>query len=296
VVSRSRPALVVPAQFRVIAFVGTYNEEDVIVPFLEHTVNQGIEVYLLDNWSTDRTVERAARFVPQGVRVIERFPEGGPTPWHEWYAMLNRKSELSCRVEGDWFIHLDPDEIRESPWPGVTVREALYRVDLEGFNAVDHTCVVFHPTGGRYDENLPLQPQFPYFEFGARPGHFVQIKAWKRQPAPVRCAESGGHDVDFPGRRVYPFKFLLRHYPIRSQTHGERKVHAERLPRFSPENRRRGWHTQYDGLSKGHSFVRDPATLLFFDPATFYEEYLMERVSGIGIVRPGVKAATDRQR
>ncbi|MFZ0934367.1 MAG: glycosyltransferase family 2 protein [Bryobacteraceae bacterium] len=287
VVRKPRPALGVPVRFRVVALVGAYNEEDVIVPFLEHTIGQGVDVCLLDNWSTDRTAERAARFLGRGLTAILKFPASGPTQTHEWRSMLTRKAELAGQTEADWFIHIDPDEIRESPWPGLTLREALYRVDQEGFNAVGHTCLVFHPTGGDFCPDLPLQSQFSHFEFGARGALNVQIKAWKRQLELVDCASYGGHFVQFPGRRVYPFKFLLRHYPIRSQEHGERKVFRERLPRFSPALRQEGWHIQYDGLGLGHSFVRNPDTLLPFNPRTFYEEYLIERLSGIGIAPDG---------
>lgn len=286
VVRRPRE-IVVPREFRVVALVGAYNEEDVIESFLQHTLRQGVEVLLLDNWSTDRTAERAAQFLGRGLTGITKFPETGRTLTYEWHSMLKRKEELAHQIEADWFIHLDPDEIRESPWPNRTIREALYRVEMEGFNAVNHTCLVFHPTGGQYRDDSPLQPQFPYFEFGKRPGHFSQIKAWKRQAEPVQCADHAGHDVRFPGRRVYPFKFLLRHYPTRSQEHGQKKVFSERLPRFSPVERQRGWHIQYDKISKDDSFVRDPSTLLQFTPETFYEEYLLERLSGLGIMQPG---------
>jgi hypothetical protein len=85
---------------------------------------------------------------------------------------------------------------------------------------------------------------------------------------------------------VYPFRFLLRHYPIRTQEQGERKVFADRLPRFNRFERLvRGWHTQYNDLRKEDSFIRDPATLTLFDEKTFYQEYLVERLSGVGILR-----------
>ena len=47
----------------------------------------------------------------------------------------------------------------------------------------------------------------------------------------------------FPGRKVFPIQFLLRHYPIRSQRHGETKVFTERKPRFL-ESVSRGHMTQ----------------------------------------------------
>ncbi|MEI9975608.1 MAG: glycosyltransferase family 2 protein [Ignavibacteriota bacterium] len=290
VIRRRREIPPPPSDFRVIALVGAYNEEDVIESFLEHTIRQGVDVLLLDNWSTDRTAERAARFLNRGLIGIRKFPEEGPSAHHEWHRMLRKKEELASYLAADWFIHVDPDELRESPWPKVTLREALYRVDYEGFNAVNHTCVTFPPTGSGYRDDLPLEQQFQYFEFGVHAGHLVQVKAWKRQPTRVECADSGGHEARFAGRRVYPFRFLLKHYPIRSPEHGRKKVFQERRPRFSPELRQRGWHIQYDHILEDEAFVKDPSTLSHFRPETFYSEYLVERLSTIGIWLPGAAA------
>ena len=58
----------------------------------------------------------------------------------------------------------------------------------------------------------------------------------------------------------------MRHFPVRSQAHGQRKVFEERKPRFSDDERGRGWHVQYDGLDEGHRFTRDPDTLEQYDP------------------------------
>ena len=77
---------------------------------------------------------------------------------------------------------------------------------------------------------------------------------------------SGGHEIAFEGRRVFPLRFLLRHYPIRSQAHGERKVFRERRPRFDASERARGWHVQYDSVEAGHRFIRDAEGLRPYDP------------------------------
>ena len=84
-----------------------------------------------------------------------------------------------------------------------------------------------------------------------------------------------------------PYKFLTRHYPVRSQAHGEKKVFLGRKARFSPEERARGWHSQYDRIEKGHSFLRDAAGLRPFEQELFAREYLVERLSGVGAVRDG---------
>jgi chromosome segregation ATPase len=43
-------------------------------------------------------------------------------------------------------------------------------------------------------------------------------------------------------------------------------VFKERGPRFSAEERARGWHVQYDGFKAGASFLREPSSLTPYDP------------------------------
>ena len=65
----------------------------------------------------------------------------------------------------------------------------------------------------------------------------------------------------FEGRKVCPEPFILKHYPIRSQAHGERKVLKERFPRYSPTERARQWHVQYDDYVNNPKFVLNPRDL-----------------------------------
>ena len=106
------------------------------------------------------------------------------------------------------------------------------------------------------------------------------MNAWKNLGRPVNLAESGGHEVRFEERRIFPYKFLIKHYPIRSQAHGERKVFRERKLRWAAAERARGWHVQYDGMAYGHCFLKSPAGLCRFEAATFPYEFLVERLSG----------------
>jgi hypothetical protein len=93
----------------------------------------------------------------------------------------------------------------------------------------------------------------------------VQVRCWKKTGAPVDLASSGGHEAKFVGRRVFPLRFISRHYPIRSQAHGERKVFEERQHRYLPSERAHGWHVQYDSAKPGGSFIAEPSTLLRYD-------------------------------
>jgi hypothetical protein len=271
----------VPEVFSVVAFVTTFNEADLIGSTIDQLAREGVGVYLIDNWSTDGTWE-----LVQGLGLVgaERFPPDGPSPHYEWRHMLDRVEELAISIRADWLIHVDADERRESAWPGVSLRDGLWRVDRRAFNAVDHTILTFPPVDDGFQPGSDPERYFHHFEFGRNPGHFRQIKAWKRGSQRVDLASEGGHDVSFEGRRIFPFNFLSKHYPIRSQAHGERKIFHERQERWSPAERAGGWHIQYDHLQPGHYFVRDPETLEIFDD--FHSRYLVERLTRVGIPRP----------
>jgi len=252
-------------QFRVVVLMSAYNEEDIIVPCLQYLIKQGLEVYLIDNWSTDATVELASQFLGKGVLAIEKFPQQRASTHYVWEDILSRIEQLTEEIEADWFVFQDVDEIRTSPWPGWRLRDAILKVDREGFNCIDHTVVTFYPIDNGFSAGVDFEAYFKYFEFSDRPGQFIEIKAWKNLGQRISLSKSGGHEVQFDGRRTYPLRFLLKHYPVRSQAHGEKKIFKERKPRWFPRERARGWHTHYDHINEGHSFLRPPAELMLFD-------------------------------
>jgi hypothetical protein len=40
------------------------------------------------------------------------------------------------------------------------------------------------------------------------------LKAWERADVPISLAETGGHEVRYPGRRTFPYKVLLKHFLV----------------------------------------------------------------------------------
>jgi SAM-dependent methyltransferase len=286
VVDGSRPQEPAAASFEVLAVVTAYNEADVIETTIDHLRNQGAAVHVIDNWSTDATFDLLAQKAERKEISVERFPPSGPTGTYDWSVLLERVSEVGMASAADWVIHHDADEIRQSPWPEISLRDALWGVDRAGFNAIDHTVIEFWPTPGK--EHLPL-PERRHFIFGSRPGHFQQIKGWKRAAGPGRLVDSGGHDINLPNQRVFPHKFLLRHYPVRSQEHGERKIFRERKARWNlSERQERGWHYHYEKYEPGDAFIRLPADMLEFDEVGFCRDYVTERLSGVNL--PGTSA------
>ena len=59
-----------PRSIRVIALLASYNEERFIA-------GQGLQVYLIDNESTDNTVAIAERYAGRGLIRIETLPRAG---------------------------------------------------------------------------------------------------------------------------------------------------------------------------------------------------------------------------
>lgn len=272
----------VPDDFKVIAIMTSYNDEDIIVPVIKKLVEENIDVYLVDNWSTDQTYNLALSLKGKGLIGIERFPSNGPSTYYTWELILQRVEKLTSSLDASWFIHIDSDEIRHSPWPNLKLKDAIFWVDLAGYNAIDHTVLNFPPIDNNFQAGSDFEKYFEYFELGKKPGHFIQIKTWKNQGQIVSLAKTGGHDLHFKNRRVYPYKFLLKHYPIRSQKHGEKKILQDRKSRWYKPEKDKGWHTHYDDIQKDHVFLKESNNLQLFDE-DFYVQNLVEIISGIGI-------------
>ena len=104
---------------------------------IRHLVDSGVEVYVIDNRSTDDTVAEAKKWLGRGVLDVERFPTPGGDGLFRWQEILDRKLAVAGDIRPDWVIHHDADEIRHSPWPNTPLRDAIDLVDRHGFNAID---------------------------------------------------------------------------------------------------------------------------------------------------------------
>jgi hypothetical protein len=256
-----------PSEFSIIALISSYNEADIIEQVVSDLINQGIQVYLMDDGSTDGTVAAVEHHLGRGVLGIERLTnpvENGAPAGFDWERILRRKTELATELDASWFIHHDADEFRESPWSHLSLGDAIRHVDGLGFNAIDFMGLDFWPVDDRFHAGDDVRDAFTCYTELA-PYDQVQVRCWKKTTG-LDLASSGGHEARFPGRRVFPLRFILRHYPIRGQSHGERKVFQERRNRFRDQERARGWHVQYDQLQEDVSFLRDPSTLTAYDP------------------------------
>lgn len=231
-----------PACVRVVALLAAYNEERFVAASIENLAAQGIDVFLIDNESTDGTVKIAERYHGRGLVEIETFPRHGVYPWR---GLLERKTELAATFDADWFVHVDADEIRPPPHVGMTIAEALIEVDRQGYNAVNFQEFTFVPTreAPDHDHNRFQETMSRYYPY--LPSFPDRLNAWKRQPQPVDLVSSGGHRVDFPGVRMCPESFPMRHYLFLSVDHAVRKF-VERV--YDQAELESGWHRRRGAL------------------------------------------------
>jgi len=252
---------------RACALLATFNEADIILEAVQKLIAGGLDVFVLDNGSTDGTREILAPWVGRGIIDIRTqvFYEDGREIYN-WSAILQTKEALSRELGYDWYLHVDADEIRYSPWPHLSLLEGIDKVDFSGFNLINFKLFNFRLTqdlaaSGDFERDMPLYSAGESF-------NQHQIKAWKAHAAADLCSY-GGHVIQRPDARLYPVRFIHKHYPVRSLSHGRRKILNERKARFSQAERQRGWHVQYDHLQEvGESDVFwAPERLKTFDLA-----------------------------
>lgn len=221
---------------RVVGILATYNEERFIRACIEHLAQQGCEVYLCDNESSDATVAIAKEFEGRGICGIETIPRHGT---YEWGKILARKEELAASLDADWFMHVDADEFHLPPRSDTTLARAFEAVDAEGYNAVSFTEYTFLPTREEPDHDPAtfLETLRSYYAFVPRPLH--RLNAWKKQPQRVDLRSAAGHKVMFPGQRVYPTAFPMKHYLFLDREHAAEK-YARRV--FDEAEVESGWH------------------------------------------------------
>jgi glycosyltransferase involved in cell wall biosynthesis len=220
---------------RVIALVATYNEQRFIASLIEHLFQQGVEVYLMDNCSTDDTVAIASQYLHKGLVGVETLPRQGCFSLTD---QLMRKEQLAASLDADWLMHIDADERHYAPSKYKSLANAFAEAENQGFNAVNFMEYTFVPTR---EQPFHDHPRFAdtmrcYYPFAPFLPH--RLNAWKKQDGPVDLVSSGGHVMSFPGLSQFPESFIMKHYMILSMAHVEEKYCALQ---FGAEDKKKGW-------------------------------------------------------
>jgi glycosyltransferase involved in cell wall biosynthesis len=242
---------------RIVGILSVYNEELVIEACLKHHFAQGIELYLIDNGSTDGTVTIAKKYLGHGLAGIDSLPR------HDVFDLQNvllYKQKLTWTLEADWFMHLDADEMRLSPEPGQTLAQTIEAVDQAGYNAVNFLEFTFIPTLEVPDHAHTRFQETMRWYYPFLPNLLNRVNAWKKQPAPVDLVRFSGHFVKFPQQFIYPIPFYMRHYQFLSLAHAEKKYARRRHPFKALAQGKHGWREQLNPNS-----IRLPACAQLYE-------------------------------
>lgn len=194
-----------------------------------------MDVYLIDNESTDETIELARAAAGPRLLGVETVPRDGV---FDWRALLERKEAVARTIDADWVMHVDADELHLPPDGTPTLADAFAEAEAAGCNAADFAEFTFVPVAEDPDHDHPRYRETMrwYYHFG--PTAPYNIRAWRRHPE-AQIAWSGGHYVRFPGLRLDPRRFRKKHYLFLSVEHAVEKYVDRRYERRAVE---RGWH------------------------------------------------------
>jgi len=167
----AEPNPVVPDRldsFRFFAVLGTWMEQDVVEATVRNAFAQGVEkVFLVDNASTDATVERA---VSAGATLVESF-ETQVYEEHIRVLFMNgvvARESLASGAEHVWWLWLDADEFPEGP-DGMTILDYLRTLDRR-FRLVGSTFYNHYP-----NSKPEYLPGFHPLDFQPLCEHYIRV-------------------------------------------------------------------------------------------------------------------------
>lgn len=218
--------------FPVTAVMCVRNEAAYLHRTLQHLVDHGVRIMVIDHASTDDTARILDAF---SAHIIHRMS----LPWSgafELDVVLREKARLFAGITDGWIIHQDADELLESPNPGERLADAIKTVDATPANIINFDEFVFLPVGGLSCAGRDFRDMVRHY-YVHEPVPFRLMRAWRADAGLTQ--EDGGHRLVGASRMIHPRNFVLRHYPFHSQEHARRK-YMER--RFVGRNIKRGWH------------------------------------------------------
>ena len=234
---------------RIVAIITARNAERNIERCIRSLRDNGVEAFVVDNGSTDKTAQIAASLIGNGVCGIEHLDYHG---YLDLAAQLRMRESLARDIDADWIIHHEADEVMEPPAPWVRLDVAITEVDAMGYNAINFDEFVFVPLEGEnfsHGDYVARMQKYYFFE----PSKKRLVRAWKRSLSASNIADSGGHPAVLESRQIFPKNFCLRHYIGLSIGH----LKSRYLGRvFAREDLMKGWHNNQVANTLG--FIRPP--------------------------------------
>jgi len=224
-----------PTRIRVVAALVVRNERPFLGICLRHLIENGIDYVIVDNGSTDETIELLQQsYFAKHLISYRTHPYQG---YMDWEDLMQARQAAADAVDADWILYVSADEIMHSYNVDETLSAAIERVDAAGFDVIDFNEFVFLPIETNYvpDREGSQLLRYYYFFEDQRP----RLMRARKKHLQVSHVEHGGHILAGEPFRLSPETFALRHYMFRNQTHAFEK-YARRV--YATEELARGWH------------------------------------------------------
>lgn len=130
--------------------IPVYNEADIIGYVIEHLISQGVELVIVDNSSTDNSYQICASYVNKGVVWLEAVT----TEQFQFDLLVQSLYDAAISRETNWVLLNAADEFLESPYKGLTLKEAIAIDDHNGCDMIQFNNFEFFPT----EKDLATEP------------------------------------------------------------------------------------------------------------------------------------------
>jgi hypothetical protein len=217
------------------AVIAVRNEENYLRVLLPILASQKIDVAIIDNESTDGSLELFNSYANAPIILLETLPYKG---YFSLTEQLTAKAKVCSKINHDWVVHLDADEILDHREPGLTLRDAIEEADAAGYNALNFEEFVFLPEAGSdYSNKNYYLEMLTYYYFLYMDNNRHQ-RVWKREFL-FDNITSGGHLLSGAKLFVSPVSHLLKHYIVLSYEHALKKYLNRTFDKNEVE---RNWH------------------------------------------------------
>jgi len=198
--------------------LAVFNNADFIEEVIEHYLSQGLELVILDDGSTDGTYEICKKYSNRNdVELLQ-------VKHDEWEhtTIFKILYDMALLKSPDWVIRPDSDEILESGMNGMPLKDAIIKIDSEGYNIIQFDWFEFFITDNDDESKPKVKDRMKYYSWQ----YDFLYRAWKVIPG-IKAELGWGHIPVFPKHQKYkicPQKFVARHYRFRSVEQANQKI------------------------------------------------------------------------
>jgi len=218
---------------KIIAFITVFNEEEIIEKCIENAKKQGLEIIVVDNGCTDRTMEIAEGL---GIRLLEHKTEKyNVHELNKW--AISQVKRIGC----DWYVQLDADEMFDT-YDGRKVVEVVNEANDLDYNCMRFDLYEFWPT---LDDDLSIMDFTERIQYYSYLGNF-HLKMVKNSP---EIWTNSSHKPKGTIKES-PQRLILKHYKFINLEQGRKKVKS-RLERYYTT---KGHNSQYNKFTDESKF------------------------------------------